>query len=163
MTFIPIASTRRACPERGRRVRGNLGAEWRDCHTPSSRSQYLMSLRRAFRRGSGQAHGHESLPIPGPRPLTFILSPPVGERSSLLWFPSPLWGEGSGEGTFEAMTPDLMLLLTQRFKDGHLQVVGLPHMQQDRVILGLGAELDQSKPAMRVGGRLGQHLAEQLG
>ena len=85
-------------------------------------SQHLMSR--------WLTHGYESLPIPGPRPLTFIL-PHMWERSSLLWFPSPLVGErscffgplapicgrgvlfygsplpsgeGRGEGTLEAMT-----------------------------------------------------------
>src|SRR3990172_7696405 len=30
--------------------------------------------------------------------LYITFTPPVGERSSLLWFPSPLWREGAGEG-----------------------------------------------------------------
>jgi hypothetical protein len=43
------------------------------------------------------------------RPLTFILSPGGGEEF-LLVAPSPLWGEGSGEGTFEAMSLHLTRL-----------------------------------------------------
>lgn len=40
-------------------------------------------------------------------PLTFILSPSRGEEF-LPVAPSPLWGERSGEGTFEVMTLHLM-------------------------------------------------------
>ena len=47
--------------------------------------------------------GGEELFFRSPRPH-------LGERSSLLWFPSPLWGEGSGEGTLEAMTRHIMRL-----------------------------------------------------
>jgi hypothetical protein len=42
-------------------------------------------------------------------PLTFILSPSWGEEF-LPVAPSPFWGEGSGEGTFEVMTLRLMRL-----------------------------------------------------
>jgi len=40
-------------------------------------------------------NGHESLPIPGPRPLTFILSPTGGEEFSFIVPLSPL-GRGFG-------------------------------------------------------------------
>jgi len=95
------------------------------------------------------------------RPL-FVIASTRRVRGNLTRRVIPCAARNLGEIASAAPRNDTACALVQRFEDGNLEVVGLPDVEQDRVILGLGPEFDQSKSAMRVRGRLGQHLAEQL-
>jgi hypothetical protein len=98
-----------ACPEQRREGYASQRHSVSDCRAQVGRSKYLMSLRRALRQGSGQAHVHES-PWESLRPVPCHCERPTEARQSHPTCDSRLLRRCAPRndkrgGAFGAMTP----------------------------------------------------------